>query len=77
MITRTNEQSQKTNLIGLPLATAHALLATQGINSEKITVIETAPPRAEKATGDWRVLHYRVSNQDAYEFIVAREQTVD
>lgn len=66
-----------TDLIGLPLQTARALLAAQGINGEKITVIETAPPRAEKATGDWRVLHYRVSNQDAYEFIVAREQTVD
>jgi hypothetical protein len=66
-----------TDLIGLPLETARALLAAQGINGEKITVIETAPPHAEKATGDWRVLHYRVSNQDAYEFIVAREQTVD
>lgn len=66
-----------TDLLGLPLETAHAFLAAQGIDGDKITIIETAPPRAEKATGFWRVLHCRVLNQDAFELIVGRQQTID
>ncbi len=63
------------NLIGLKLEIARAILASQGI--EKIAVRETLPPHAEKATGEWRVLRCRVSEDGVYEIDAAREQLSD
>lgn len=63
-----------TTLVGLELKTATALLAARGISAEKISVRETAPPRPEKATGTWRVLRCRVSEEGVCEIVAAREQ---
>lgn len=68
------------SLIGLPLETARAMLAVKGVSEDQITVIETLPPRAERAMGDWRVLRCRLHVQDGnarYEITTAREQCVE
>ena len=63
-----------TEIIGLPLDTAHALLAEQGVSPDKIVLHETAPPRAENASGIWRVLRCSLSDEGFYEVVAAREQ---
>lgn len=60
------------SLIGLPLETARALLEAQGIKT--IIVRETMPPRAEKASGPWRVLRFQMSEDGHCEIVAAREQ---
>ena len=62
-----------TELIGLPLETARALLGERGVSHDKIVILETAPPRAEKADGPWRVLRCLL-NGETHEILVAREQ---
>ena len=63
-----------TELIGLPLETAHALLAEQGVSPDKIVIHQTSPPRVENASGIWRVLRCSLSDKGFYEVVAAREQ---
>jgi hypothetical protein len=62
------------NLIGLKLDEAQKQLAEQGFAAEKIVVRETAPPKPEKAIGDWRVLRFQCSEDGACAIVAAREQ---
>ena len=65
------------NLVGLILDEAKARLKEGGVDDEKIIVRETKPPRAEKATGAWRVLRCEMSENGACEIVAAREQVVE
>jgi hypothetical protein len=63
-----------TNLIGLPLETVRALLTDRDVSNHKIVILETTPPRAEKATGPWRVLRCQMLENEHWELLVARQQ---
>jgi hypothetical protein len=69
-----SDDGQLTTLIGLPLSVARMLLAAKGVEGEKLIVHETVPPRADRATGEWRVLRCPMSEEGNFEIIAAREQ---
>lgn len=62
------------NLIGLNLDEAKTRLKESGIADKNLSVRETMPPRAEKASGPWRVLRFQMSEDGHCEIVAAREQ---